>query len=286
MYQIFGCVKGIKPMNIAERKKTTWAIVIFSILTLVTAFLAPLLGGSPRSMGPGFILWGAAPLLVALLMRLITRDWADAGLKLAIRKNLGAYLFALIACPVLVSISLMVGAIFSAASLAGFAWGPYLQMVLPGFAVFFLFAIFEEFGWRGYLAPKLAALEINPFLQYAITAAVWATWHLPYIRELSWVYSSEDMLTFLPRFYLYTFAYSILWNEIRLMTGSIWPVVLIHSLTNAIQHPLAADFLKVAPGMEDIFSFNGLFIIALTGLLGIAIHNIRIRNADLSKSLA
>src|SRR5512133_2873468 len=241
-------------MNTAERKKTIWLIAIFSILVTSLAFVAPLLGGSPSTMGPGFILWGAAPLLVALFLRLATRDWADAGLKPGFRKNAGWYFFVILACPILAGLNLLVGAGLSVSFLSGFAWGTYLQMVLPGLAAFFVFAIFEEFGWRGYLAPKLAALEINPFLGYAITALVWATWHLPYIRELSWVYSNEDLLTFLPRFYLYTFAYSILWNEIRLITGSVWPVVLLHGLTNAIQHPLAADFLKLAPGMEAIFS--------------------------------
>lgn len=269
-------------MNTAVRKQSIWSIVIFSLFVTVVAFLAPLLGGSPNAMGPGFILWGAAPLLVALLMRLVTRDWADAGLKPGFRKNARWYLFALIACPVLVGINLMVGAGLSVSCLSEFALGSYLQMVLPGLVVFFLFAIFEEFGWRGYLVPKLASFEINPVLNYAITALVWAIWHLPYIRELSWVYSNEDLLTFLPRFYLYTFAYSILWNEIRLLTGSIWPVVLLHSLTNAIQHPLAADFLKITPGMEALFSFNGLFIIILTGLMGFAVNRWRMKEAALS----
>jgi len=271
-------------MKTAERKKTIWLIAIFSILVTSLAFVAPLLGGSPSTMGPGFILWGAAPLLVALLMRLVTHDWADAGLKPAIHKNAGWYLFVMIACPVLAGINLIAGAGASVSTLTGFAWGAYLQMVLPGLAVFFLFAIFEEFGWRGDLVPKLASLEINPFLGYAITALVWATRHIPYIRELSWVYSSEAMMTFLPRFYLYTFAYSILWNEIRLLTGSIWPVVLIHSLTNAIQHPLAADFLNITPGMEPIFSFNGFFIIALTGLFGLVLNRWRMKEISLSFS--
>lgn len=273
-------------MNTADRKKSIRSIVLYSVFVTGLAFLAPLLGGSPSSMGPGFILWGAAPLLVALLMRLVTRDWVDTGLKPAFRKNVGWYLFVMAACPVLVGITLIAGGGLSFTSLAGFAWSPYLQMVLPGLAAFFIFAIFEEFGWRGYLAPKLASIGLNPFLGYAITAVVWATWHLPYIRELSWVYSQEDFLTFLPRFYLYTFAYSILWNELRMITGSVWPVVLLHGLTNAIQHPLAADFLKIAPGMETIFSLNGLFIIALTGLLGMALSYGRIRKAHLSKTFA
>src|SRR5512138_1420886 len=117
-------------MNAAERKKTIWLIAIFSILVTSLAFVAPLLGGSPSAMGPGFILWGAAPLLVALLMRLITRDWADAGLKPGSRSNAGWYLFVLVACPLLAGVNLIVGAGLSVSWLSGFAWGPYLQMVL------------------------------------------------------------------------------------------------------------------------------------------------------------
>ncbi len=264
-------------MNTVEQKKSILLVVLFSLLVLGVAFLAPNLGGSPAAPGPGFVVWGAAPLLVALLLRLVTRDWSDAGLRPHIRKNAIGYLLVLAACPVLVVITLLVGAGLGVSWLSGFSWGPYLGMVMPGLAVFFLFAVFEEFGWRGYLAPKLASLGINPWLGYAITAVVWATWHLPYIRELSWVYSSEDMLAFLPRFYLYTFTYSILWNEIRTITGSVWPVVLLHSLTNAIQHPLAADFLNVAPGMEGLFSLNGLLMIGLTGLAGLILHYWRVR---------
>ena len=267
-------------MKNSERKKTIWSIVIFSFLVMVLAFVSPLLGGSPSSPGPGFILWGIAPLLVAVLMRIVTRDWSDAGLKPAIRKNGRWYILVIFACPVMVAVTLLFGGMISASSISAFSAAPYLKFVLPGIAVFFVFAIFEEFGWRGYLVPKLASLGINVYLGYAITAVVWASWHLPIIRELSWVYSSEDLITFIPRFYLYTFAYSILWNEIRIITGSVWPAVLIHCLTNAIQHPLAADFLKIVPGMEYLVSFNGLFMIAFAGLLGVAIHRWRVRKAS------
>ena len=108
-------------MKNVERKKTIGSIIIFSILVTGVAFLAPLLGGSPSSMGPGFILWGAAPLLITLLMRLVTQDWADAGLNPAIRKNSGWYLFVIIACPVLAGINLLVGAGASVSTLTEFA---------------------------------------------------------------------------------------------------------------------------------------------------------------------
>jgi hypothetical protein len=110
---------------------------------------------------------------------------------------------------------------------------------------------------------------------------------MPYIRELTWVASgSEDLKTFIPRYYLLLFAYSILYYEVRIITDSVWPAVLLHSLTNSIQHPLAADYLKIVPGMEYLASFTGLFMIVFVGLSGVAINRWRLRKAGLSKSSA
>jgi membrane protease YdiL (CAAX protease family) len=279
--------KGANNMTHAERNKTIWKIVIFSVLVTALAFISPLLGGSPSSPGLGFIMWGTAPLLVAVLMRLVTRDWSDAGLWPALRKNAKWYLFIILACPVIVVLTLLFGAAVSASTLSEFSMASYLQMVLPGLAMFFIFAIFEEFGWRGYLVPKLDAIGINSFIGAAIIAVVWATWHLPYMRELTWTYNtSQDLVTFIPRFYLMMFAYSILYYEIRLITGSIWPAVLLHALTNAIQHPLDAEFMTITTGQEYLVSFSGLFMMVLVGLLGIALNRWRMRKTEPSESFA
>jgi membrane protease YdiL (CAAX protease family) len=273
-------------MNDSERKKTIWHIVIFSFLVTAIAFIAPFLGGSPSKPGPGVILWGIAPMLVALLMRTVTHDWSDAGFKPAIRKNARWYIFIILASSVMVVMLLLVGRMTSFSSVFGFSMPSYLKMVLPGLAVFFVTAIFEEIGWRGYMVPKLASLGINNYLAYAIVAIVWSTWHMPYIRELTWVSSvQEDVLSSIPRLYLMFFAYSILYNEVRLMTGSVWSAVLFHSFVNAIQHPLAAEYLKIIPGQEYLVSFSGLFMIAFAGFLGMALNRWRIKKeTSLSKS--
>jgi membrane protease YdiL (CAAX protease family) len=275
-------------MNSRMPKKEVRYSVIFFLLVTIIAFVSPWLGGSPSSPGPGFILWGTAPLLVAMLMRTVTRDWSDAGLKPAIRENALWYGLTILAVPVMMGFTLLSGTMTSAASISGFSMGTYLNLVLPGIGVFFIFAVFEEFGWRGYLVPKLASSGMNRFLAYAIVTIVWATWHMPYIRELTWVTSgSEELITAIPRLYLMFFAYAILYYELRLVTGSVWPAVLLHCLTNAIQHPLAADFLKIVPGMEYLVSFNGLFIIGLVGLVGIALNRWRMRKvAGTSRSFA
>lgn len=274
-------------MNGAERKKTIWYIAIFCFLVTVIAFIAPLLGGSLSKPGPGVILWGMAPMLVALLMRTVTHNWSDAGFKPAIRKNARWYIFILLASVVTMVLVLLVGKMTSFSSISGFSMAQYLKMVLPGIAVFLITATFEEIGWRGYLLPKLVSIGINTYLAYAIFAVVWATWHMPYIRELTWVSSvQEDVLSSIPRLYLMFFAYSILYNEIRLITGSVWAAVLFHGFVNAIQHPLAAEYLKIVPGQEYLVSFSGLFMIAFAGLLGIALNRWRVRKeGSLSKVL-
>lgn len=274
-------------MNDSGRKKTIWLVVLFSILVNALAWIAPLLGGSPSSPGPGFILWGSAPLLVSLLMRAATRDWSDLGLKPAIGKNAIWYLVSLLALPVLMVLTLFVDGLFSVASVSGFSPGKFLQTILTAIPVFFIFAIFEEVGWRGYLSPKLASLGINGYLAAMLVGVVWASWHLPYIRELAWVYSSEDLVTFIPRFYLTCIALAIIFGEIRNITATLWPAVLMHAVINSFGHPLSAEYVTFTAGTEYLGSIsNGLIFIAFVLFLGVAIHRWRPEKSTLSKSPA
>lgn len=274
-------------MSNSNRLKTIWLIVIFSVLVSAVAWVAPSLGGSPASPGPGFILWGIAPLLVSLLMRAVTRDWSDLGIKLGIRKNDRWYIFSLLAIPALMILTLLVGVMLSIASVSDFSLGKFLQTVLTALPIFIIFAIFEEVGWRGYLAPKLDSLKINPFISYAIVAIVWASWHLPYIRELTWVYTSEDLSAFIPRYYLVCFALSILYGETRSITATFWPAVLMHGVTNAFGHPLVADYVTFAPGMEYLGSIStGFIFIVFVGIAGVAINRWRMQKPERSTSPA
>lgn len=268
-------------MNPAEQKKTVRYIAIFSLLVTALAFISPLLGGSPTAPGVGFIIWGTAPMVVALLIRLVTRDWSDAGLRPAFRKNARWYLISVLAYPVMMTLTLFIGAITSITSVSGFSMMPYLTTALTALPIFFVFAIFEEFGWRGYLVPKLAAIGINKYLMHAIVAIVWATWHLPFIQELTWLYTSEDLATFIPRLYLGAFAFSLLYDEIRIITGTFWPAVLLHAISNSFGHPLAADYVTVSAGKAYLGSigFDGLFMMIFFGILAAALNWWRSRKA-------
>jgi membrane protease YdiL (CAAX protease family) len=271
-------------VNASEQKKTIWLVVIYSLLVNGIAWTAPLLGGSPSSMGPGFILWGSAPLLVSLLMRAAPRDWSDLGLKPAIGKNIHWYVISFLALPALMVMTLLVDILLSIASVAGFLPGKFLQTMFMALPVFFIFAIFEEVGWRGYLSPKLASLGLNRYLAAVLVGVVWASWHLPYIRELTWVYSSENLATFIPRFYLVCIALSLVLGGIRNISETFWPAVLMHAVINSFVHPLSADYVTFVAGTEYLGSIStGLFYIVFVILLGWVIARWGTEKAALSK---
>ena len=272
-------------MKDIERNKTLWRLVIFSVLVNAVGWIAPALGGSPSAPGLGFVLWGTAPLVVSLVMRLVTKDWSDLGIKPAIGKNVWWYLFSLLAFPAIMLFASFVGVLFSVTSTSEFSLGQFLKTVLTALPIFFIFAIFEEVGWRGYLFPKLDALGVNRFVASGIVAMVWATWHLPYIRELSWIYNSEDLTAFIPRFYLLCFALSLVYGEVRSLTGTFWTATLFHAVGNAFGHPLSEVYVKVTSGWDALASIsNGFLVIVIVFAVGIVINRWRTRKDASSKS--
>jgi len=265
-----------------NNKKTIWFIVVFSALVTVVAWVSPLFGGGPAKPGLGFILWGTAPMLVSVLMRWITKDWSDLGGKPGFKKNASWYWVSILAFPVIMALTLLIGVSISISSVSEFSMGKYLQVSLTALPFFLVFAVFEEIGWRGYLSPKLDSLGMNRFTASAIVAVVWATWHMPYIRDLSWVYSSEDLITLVPRFYLVRFALSLVYGEIRNITETFWAAVFMHDIGNAFGHPLVAEYVNYTTGTEYLGSVsNGFIMIAFVIVLGVAINRWRLKQTIL-----
>jgi membrane protease YdiL (CAAX protease family) len=220
-------------------------------------------------------------------MRAVTRDWSDLGVRPAVRKNIRWYVVSLLVFPIAIALTLLIGSMISASSLSDFSTGPFIEAVLPAMMAIFFFALFEEVGWRGYLAPKMYSIGINIYVAHALVAVVWASWHLPYIYELS-SYNTESMAIYIPMFYLGAFAFSIVYGEIRIITATFWPAVLMHWVGNSIANPLVDEFVSFSAGKEYLGSIgvDGLFMIAFFGLLGIVINRWRSRETATLKSPA
>lgn len=116
-------------------------------------------------------------------------------------------------------------------------------------------------------------LGINSYVSYMIIALVWTLWHIPYLQELTWVFSPEALVTFIPRYLIVLFAFSIFYGEIRAITGSFGPAVLTHGVNSALGHPLTAEYITVAAGKDYLGSIStGIFIIIFFALVGAVIN--------------
>lgn len=88
----------------------------------------------------------------------------------------------------------------------------------------------EEFGWRGYLQPRLS--PGRPLLAALYTGLIWGVWHYPVLLQ-GYVFRGYPALGLIV-FPVSTVLLAIIFGWLRQKTGSIWPCSFAHAATNAI----------------------------------------------------
>jgi hypothetical protein len=150
--------------------------------------------------------------------------------------------------------------------------------------------IFEEGAWRGYLTPRLHAAGLGPLSSAALTGFIWAGWHIPYYLhfmgpEALRTYTSLPLPVFIGLAFAVLPMHALAYGELRLISGSVWPVWLLHNVANAISLPLFANgLIRLAPGaLGPIFSpgTDGILYSVLMGLVGLALYRWRKQGASL-----
>jgi membrane protease YdiL (CAAX protease family) len=283
----------MRQMNaVSQNKKNTLRnLTIFTIIVLSIGWVgrgADLLLGNPSSGSLGMLLWIVAPLGTCLLLRgFAGGGWKDFGIKLNFRGNLFGYSVAFFVFPVIVTLILLIGKLFDVVVFPGFSpetLGMFLGVFALGLLPAFFKNIFEEFAWRGYLTPKVYSLNLNDYTGHLTVGLIWALWHIPYYlfflnRTILQDYTALNVANFIPLALVTIVAYSLVFGEIRLLTNSIWPVVLMHAIEDALVNPLLVeDFVRVKPGMDFFFS-PGASILAIVffSVTGIFLHRLRMR---------
>ncbi len=100
--------------------------------------------------------------------------------------------------------------------------------VIPVLLMQSIFAIGEEFGWRGWLVTRAASWGFWPLA--IVSGLVWIVWHLPVLAVIGdrpvWdiVIYFAGMLPWAP-----------LLLALRWRSGSVWPAVLTHGAINSIR---------------------------------------------------
>jgi membrane protease YdiL (CAAX protease family) len=94
----------------------------------------------------------------------------------------------------------------------------------------------EEFGWRGYLQPRLRLILRNPLSTTAIMGAAWGCWHLPLFFLPGTGQHDEGLLTFSGLCFLgslFPLSFIALFLVERLR-GGVLAAILLHAAWNLV----------------------------------------------------
>lgn len=242
----------------AVRSRSLRHLAIFAVASVGAGWLGMALDRlleQAHGEGPGMLLWLALPALTGLALRGLGGDgWQDAGFKPAFRAHLGGYHLALVLYPACIAVVLGIGLALGWVALGAGSGGlSLLTVVAAALLPNLVKNLFEEFAWRGYLTPRLHALGVPALRGHALVALVWFAWHLPYYLffldgTMLQRYTSLGLAPFLVLGFIGMLPASVVYGELRLATGSVWPGVLLHTISNALVPAIVLEgFVRVSP---------------------------------------
>lgn len=132
-----------------------------------------------------------------------------------------------------------------------------------------VFAFGEEWGWRGYLLPRL--LPLGQWSALILSGVIWGLWHMPVIL-LGYNYPNR-----LASGWLLMTAMCVVWGLLfgwtRLATGSVWPAVIAHGALNGaagIVVLLGQADVPVDPALVGVTGATGWILpLLVVGLLAV-----------------
>ncbi len=133
----------------------------------------------------------------------------------------------------------------------------YISIVnlLPGM----LMSLGEEIGWRGFLVPELA--KGSGAQKAALySGLIWFAWHLPGIWLGGYGAGQTPLAYRLFCFALLVISGGVIFAWLRLRSGSLWPVVILHAVHNNL---IQAFFDRITFDTGYTQYFAGEFGIAL-----------------------
>ncbi|MFG1944723.1 CPBP family intramembrane glutamic endopeptidase [Nonomuraea sp. NPDC048826] len=115
----------------------------------------------------------------------------------------------------------------------------------------------EEWGWRGYLVPRLTSTR-GVVAGLMLSGLIWGLWHAP-LTLLGYNYPNLGAGAAL-YFTGFCVVAGVVFGWLRLRSGSVWPAVVAHGALNAI-----AGFVLV---LGDAAEPPNLALAGLTGIVG------------------
>ena len=115
-------------------------------------------------------------------------------------------------------------------------------------------SIGEEFGWRGYLEPELWSINQRAVLNHVFIGIIWGLWHFPIL-----IFAPDNDISAAQLAMVLTgsVALAIIYGQMRLRSGSVWPCVILHAVSNAAFVAVGSSkLLRFDASTKDYISFN------------------------------
>ena len=222
--------------------KTKHSLEIFVIITLASGWLGVLLDTilteQPEGDSLGMGLWLVLPLLTAIILSTIKKDWKNSGLTPKFKGNLKWYLLSLTAFPVVGAVSLTVAKLFGKVDLSAMEIGVIFPIIASAFILNIIKNVFEEFAWRGFLTPKLMEYKLSDWLLYIVSGLVWALWHVPYylifLDESVFEALSISRIGFTVLASIIMLCWNVLYVEMFRLTKTVWTCTVMHAAEDGV----------------------------------------------------
>lgn len=138
---------------------------------------------------------------------------------------------------------------------------------LPNLLGAILLGFGEEFGFRGYLLPRL--MELGPKRALLLSGFLHGLWHLPIILLTPFYPADGNLFIVIVLFLLTLTAAGVVYGYLRLASDSVWPSTLFHGAFNAYWDLFATSTIAIAPvatqylsGEAGLLTFLGTAVAA------------------------
>jgi hypothetical protein len=204
------------------------------------------------------------PMISALIMRLLV---SKEGLKgsLGLLRSPKYYLAALVVPPVFVTAVVLV---VQALGLGEFRWSEtgwfaYLMLLLIALPLT-LFTFGEEYGWRGYLLPRL--LPLGEIRASVMLGVIWGVWHLPLLLAgLNYPGVNVWLAIIIFTFVTVALSFTYTWFYVA-SSGSVLVAAVYHASTNQFSDtfwvpPLLSGANPFAPSVVSAVLIMALVVV-------------------------
>jgi uncharacterized protein len=204
------------------------------------------------------------PMIAALIMRLFV---SKEGLKgsLGLLRTTKYYLAALIVPAIFVSAVVL---IVQALGLGEFRWSEanwfvYLMLLVIALPVT-LFTFGEEYGWRGYLLPRL--LPLGEIRASVLLGVIWGVWHLPLLLAgLNYPGVNVWLAIIVFTFVTVALSFTYTWFYVA-SSGSVLVAAVFHASTNQFSDtfwvpPLLSRVNPFAPSLVSAVLIMALVVV-------------------------